>query len=449
MRFFPMPWLPTVTRLLLFLASTGLLSSEIRYVAASTQLVVATSQLSQLSMFDITLAYQLPVPSVVIDTQAAHTSAASLRELTSQQVDFAVDNVGLTDAQSAAHPTLAMFPIMATAVVPCYRLDALGSVKLALTSSVLADIFLGVITMWNDTRIAQSNPYTPLPGSLITVVVQAAPSGTSLAFAQALSNAWPAFNTTIGVTDDPDWSTVPFTSLRTGLGLNTVPSLVLAIDGSIGYAGQANAISAGVQVADMINVIGQRVTASAATVNAAATALGTQTTARWTQAVDLTNSDAPNAWPITAMSYAVLDLQYTPAAGCSSRYALVQFLLWYYSAGSQVVSTLLASRQAVPLPPIALSQMGIVSKIGSSILCNGSVIPPAIEPVVRLNSHGAQAVVIGAQLTAAYAAISNVTFQAQTQPDATVLVQMMASSVDLGFMVRTTTHSHTRLLPSP
>ena len=54
---------------------------------------------------------------------------------------------------------------------------------------------------------------------------------------------------------------------------------------------------------------------------------------------------------------------------------------------------------------------------------------------MRINSHGSQAVVIGAQLTSAYAAISNVTFQAQTQTDLTVLLQMMNSTVDLGFMV--------------
>ena len=149
-----------------------------------------------------------------------------------------------------------------------------------------------------------------------------------------------------------------------------MPSVVLAIDGSIGYAPQANAISAGVQQADMTNVLGQRVTASTATVNAAATDSGTNVPARSTQAVDLTNSAAPRAWPITAMSYAVLDLQYTPAAGCSSRNALVQFLLWYYGAGSTVVSTLLASRQAVPVPPIVLSEMGTVAAVGSLVHCN-------------------------------------------------------------------------------
>ena len=441
MRFRPLLSRPALARLLLSLSFCLLVSHVVDVssaAAAPTQLVVATSQMSQLSMSDITLSYQLPVPSVVITSQAAHTSAASLAELTSQQVDFAVDNVGLTAAQSAANPTLAIFPLLATAIVPCYRLDALGSVKLALTVPVLADIFLGAITWWNDSRIVAANPTAHLPNSSITVVLQGSPSGTTLVLTRALSTAWPAFNDTIGVTDDPDWFTMPYASSRTGLGLNTVPSVVLAIDGSIGYAPQANAISAGVNYADMITAQSQRVTATTATVNAAATDLGTRVPSRPTQPVDLTHSAAPNAWPITAMSYAMLDTDYTPAAGCSTRNALVQFLLWYYGAGSTVVSTLLASRQAAPVPPIVLSGMAIVSRVGSTIYCNGSVIPPATQPVVRINSHGAQAVVIGAQLTSAYASISNVTFQAQTQPDVTVLVQMMESTVDLGFMVRPT-----------
>ena len=447
MRYFLLQSQPAIVRLVLLLLPAVLLAVDVAFVAASTQLLMATNQMAQLSMSDITLSYQLPAPSVVITSQPAQTSAVSWAELTSEQVDFAVDNVGLTAAESAAHPTVSMFPLMASAVVPCYRLDALGGVKLTLSTTALAQILLGEISMWNDSRIVLTNSHAPLPNSSITVVLQGAPSGTTLTLTQALSKVWPAFNSTIGVTNNPNWSSLPYASSRTGLGLNTVPSVVLAVDGSIGYAAQANALSAGVNFANMVNANGQLVTATTATVNAAATDLGTQFPSRSTQALDLTNSAAPNAWPITAMSYAVLDTQYTPAAGCRTRNAIVQFLLWFYGAGSTVVTTLLASRQAVPVPPIVLSEMATVSKVGSSIHCNGTVIPPATQPIVRINSHGAQAVVIGAQLTSAYASVSNVTFQAVTEPDVTVLVQMMESTVDLGFMVRPTTRSHSPQLP--
>ena len=413
--------------------------------AASTQVQISmgTGQANHLSMSDVVLAYQLPMPSVVINSLPSRTPDQVLADVVSHQVDFAVTSRGLNASQAAAYSTLTMFPMMASAIVPVLRLDSIGtSVKLALTMPTLAQIFLGVVTWWNDSRIAVSNPLITLPNTTITVVLQPTPSCVTLGFTQALSEAWPAFNTTIGVTETTaGWTSLPYAASRSGLSMGLVPSVVLAVDGSIGFAAQANAMSAGVTMADLYNAVGARVTASAATVNAAATDLGTNVPPRTTLAVDLTNSDGGHAWPIAIMSYALLDTQYTPAAGCGNRHALVQFLLWYYGAGSTVVSTLLGSRGLVPVPPIVLTQMSLVSRAGSTIYCNGSVIPPDSQPVVRINSHGSQAVVIGAQLTSAYAAISNITFQAFTQTDLTVMQQVMDSTVDLGFLVRETTNS--------
>ena len=411
---------------------------------ATSRLSVATDHLSHLFISDMTLAYQLPQPSVAIFTRPAESSLANVAAVTQPKVDFAVDSSGLSASQVAAYPTLILFPALCSAVVGIYRLDLLlatttsPAVTFVLSAPLLAQVFTGNIRWWNDSRLAAVNPALQsmglqLPNATITVVLQDLPSAATIAFTAALSHAWPAFNASIGITDNPQWPTQNYAAFRTALGVNTVPSTVLAVDGSIGYAPQSEAILAGVQVADLVNRAGNRVSPSTSSVNAAATDLGTIIPALRTTAVDLTNSAKAAAWPITAMSYIMLDLQYGPAVGgCASRYALVQFLLWYYS--SSVVTALLASRQAVPVPPIVLSQMGVVSQVGTTIRCNGSVIPPATSPVVRINSHGAQAVIIGPQLTAAYAAVSNITFQAPTQTDATILAQMTASQVDLGFM---------------
>jgi ABC-type phosphate transport system substrate-binding protein len=428
--------LPTVLLAIVFLTFVGDIRAS---VSGATQLVALSSPISRLPLADVALAYQLPVPGVVIQVQSGGLAPPpNIGAVEGLTVDWSMEEVGLTAQQSAEWPNLILLPSMVSAVVPVYRLDGFtSSATFSLSRSTLAAIFLGEITSWNDSRIAASNgaAAASLPNVSITVVLANDQGGADLAFTTALSKFSSTFNQTVGTSARPIWQLTSYAAYKVAMGASSVPSDVLATDGSIGFAPQSIALAAGVNIAGLVNLAGYAVTATSASVQAAATDLGTNFPSQQTQHTDLTDSGKAAAWPITVMSYFMLDVDLSRGNDtCDNRNQTVQFLLWYYT--SSVVSSLFASRQAGVVPPIVLSELGLVAAITNGLLlCSGSKVPSATPTVMRTNSHGSQAVVIGAQLTSAYAAISPVQFVAETNTDVVVVEQMMQSSVDLGFMV--------------
>jgi phosphate transport system substrate-binding protein len=432
MTFLLLPILLLVTVLLTFIGDRRASAD------ALTQLVALSSPISKLALADVALAYQLPAPGVVIQVQSGMAPPPNIGAVEGLTVDWSMEEVGLTPQQSTEWPNLTLLPSMVSAVVPVYRLDGFtSSGSFFLSRSTLAAIFLGEITQWNDSRIAATNGAAAaiLPNISITVVLASDQGGVNLAFTTALSTFSSTFNQTVGASARPIWPSTSYAACKVALGASLVPSAVLATDGSIGFAPQSAALATGVKIAGMINLAGYAVTATSASVEAAATDLGTNFPSQHTQPTQLTDSGKAAAWPITVMSYFMLDVDLSRGNDtCNHRNQTVQFLVWFYT--SSVVSSLFASRQAAVVPPIVLSQLGLVAAITDGLLlCSGSKVSSATPTVMRTNSHGSQAVVIGAQLTSAYAAVSPVQFVAETNTDAVVVEQMMQTSVDLGFMV--------------
>ena len=132
-------------------------------------------------------------------------SGAGISDLQGQRVNFGESDLPLQTADISGLPsgtTALTIPISASAVVPAYNIPLTGSTTVAsglnFTGSILAQIFLGTITNWNDPQIAAINPGVTLPNHQIITVHRSDGSGTMFAFTDYLSQASSTWNSTVG-----------------------------------------------------------------------------------------------------------------------------------------------------------------------------------------------------------------------------------------------------------
>jgi phosphate transport system substrate-binding protein len=140
---------------------------------------------------------------------AAIGSGAGIAQITANTLDFGESDAPLTTAQYAKLPagtTLLTIPISASGVVPAYNLPNVTA-HLDFTGNVLAQIFLGQITQWNDPAIAALNPSVTLPAHAITVVHRSDGSGTMYAFTNYLSDANAQWKSQVGKGTSVNWPT--------------------------------------------------------------------------------------------------------------------------------------------------------------------------------------------------------------------------------------------------
>jgi phosphate transport system substrate-binding protein len=131
--------------------------------------------------------YQKKAPSVQINYQPIG-SGGGIRQITAQTVFFGATDGPMTNDQLQAAPSKILhFPTVLGAAVPVYNLPGVNA-ELKFTGPVLADIFLGKITKWNDPAIAKLTPGVTLPNTDITVVHRSDGSGTTYIWADYLAN---------------------------------------------------------------------------------------------------------------------------------------------------------------------------------------------------------------------------------------------------------------------
>ena len=136
-------------------------------------------------------------PDVRINYQSVG-SGAGIRQLTNRTVFFGATDGPMTDDQLLAAPGKVLhFPTVLGSVVPIYRVDGVSN-GLKFTGPVLAGIFMGTITKWNDPKIASSNPGVNLPATDITVVHRSDGSGTTFGFTDYLSTVSPDWAGRVG-----------------------------------------------------------------------------------------------------------------------------------------------------------------------------------------------------------------------------------------------------------
>ena len=157
-------------------------------------------------------------------------SGAGIRQVTAQTVFFGATDGPMTDEQLQAAPgKLLHFPTVLGAVVPEYNIPNV-SAELKFTGQMLADIFLGKITKWNDPAIAKLNAGVSLPATDITVVHRSDGSGTTYIWVDYLAKVSPEWKTKVGVGTSPNWP-----AGIGGKGNEGVAGLVRQTPGSLGY----------------------------------------------------------------------------------------------------------------------------------------------------------------------------------------------------------------------
>ena len=388
----------------------------------------------QLAMNDLTSAYILQQPSVSIVMTKVTLVPVVVSSITSELADFAMLSSELTTNQAVAYPTLQMYPTMANAIVPIYRLDALGvgAPQLVLSRPLLSQIYMGLVTWWNDSAITSLNPALTFPHQRITIVVPPANTATNKIFTTALSKFYPPFNASIGISNAPSWPTAAYYRTVVTSTVVAQAATVIAIDGSIGYCFLQAANQASVSVAAMINKAGSVVQANADSITFATVELGTAPRARTTSLMDLTDATGTSVWPICIMSFLLIDTSFSRST-CHVRAAVVEFWTWFYT--SSVAAGLLASRQYASVPAIMLTQLSVMQALSSVIQCRGAVALPAIPSTTR---------VMGAPISIAFLATlfansyqsedASIVWEVQQNTDQVITEQLVNSEVDIAFV---------------
>ncbi|WP_241544171.1 phosphate ABC transporter substrate-binding protein PstS, partial [Xanthomonas translucens] len=269
-------------------------------------------------------------------------SGGGIAQIKAGTVDFGSSDKPLDSAELAA-AGLGQFPSAIGGVVPVVNLDGMEAGKLKLTGAVLADIFLGKVTTWNDPAIVALNPGTPLPSTKINLVHRSDGSGTSFNFTNYLSKVSPEWKSKVG-----EGTSVQWPGGVGGKGNEGVASYVQQIKGSIGYVELAYALQNKMPYASMQNAAGNWVQPNADSFAAAAAS------ADWANAKDfnlvITNASGAQAWPITATNFMLMHKQPKDAARSK---ATLAFFKWAFEKGQPQANEL----HYVPLPPELVQQI--------------------------------------------------------------------------------------------
>jgi phosphate transport system substrate-binding protein len=233
-------------------------------------------------------------------------SGAGIKQIKAKTVDFGASDMPLQAAE-LNESGLFQFPAIMGGVVTVVNLEGITPGQLKLTGPLVADIYLGKITKWNDPAIAALNPGVKLPAEDITVVHRADSSGTSFLFTDYLSKTNADFKAKVGAGTAVKWVLGVG-----GKGNDGVAANVQRIKGAIGYVEWAYAKRNKMSHTQLKNRDGNFLQPDDDNFKAAAAG------AEWTKtpgfAVVLTDQTGKNAWPITGVSYILLHKQQENAA---------------------------------------------------------------------------------------------------------------------------------------
>src|ERR1051325_3596024 len=205
-------------------------------------------------------------PNIKIDYQSIG-SGGGIKQLKEQTVDFGASDSPMKDEDLKSAPgEILHVPTVLGAVVITYNLSGISE-PLKFSPEVIADIFLGKITKWDDPKIAADNAGVTLPAQNITVVHRSDGSGTSAVFTDYLSKVSPEWKDKVGTGTSPSWPVG-----NGGKGNEGVTGQVKSTQNTIGYVELAYAGQNNLPVAQIKNASGSFITPSIDSVTAAAAA---------------------------------------------------------------------------------------------------------------------------------------------------------------------------------
>ena len=277
--------------------------------------------------------YSKAHPGVEVN-YASIGSGGGIAQVTKGLVDFGASDMPMTDEMLSSSPVkLIHIPTVLGAVVPVFNVP--GVTELKFSGDVLADIYLGKISNWNDPRIAKDNSGAKLPDQKIIVVHRSDGSGTSFIWTDYLSKVSNDWKSGPGKGTALSWPTGVG-----GKGNEGVAGLVRQMPGAIGYVELIYALQNKIPFGEVKNAAGNWIKASIDSVTEAAASIK-QMPADYR--VSITNAPGANAYPISSFTYLLI-----PKDGKNqqNRAVLKDLLSWILKSGEREVSNL----SYAPLP---------------------------------------------------------------------------------------------------
>ena len=263
-------------------------------------------------------------PEVRINYQALG-SGAGIRQITERTVFFGATDGPMTPEQlQGAQGKILHLPTVLGAVVPVYNVPGVSQ-ELKFSGPVLANIYLGKITKWNDPALAGLNPGVSLPDADIVVAHRSDGSGTTYIWVDYLSKVSPEFKKVVGVGTAVKWPVGVAAAKNDG-----VAAIVKQTPGALGYVELIYALQTKSPFGLVQNMNGKTVKASIDSVTAAAAAAAKQMPADYR--VSITNAPGDNVYPVSSFTWMLF---YQEPKDKSQARAMIEFMKWALNDGQK------------------------------------------------------------------------------------------------------------------
>ncbi len=256
-------------------------------------------------------------------------SGGGISQIKAKTIDFGASDMPL-EPEELEKAGLVQFPTVIGGVIPVVNLEGVKPGEIKLSGRVLADIYLGKITKWNDPEIANLNEGVKLPDKHISVVHRSDASGSTFTFSNYLSKVSPEWKQAVGTGVSVSWP-----AGMGGKGNEGVAAYIQNFSGSIGYVQYAYVLQNNMTYTMMQNREGQFVKPDAKNFQAAAA------DADWANSKDfyivLTDQPGKDTWPISGATFILMHkVQKDP----KTAKLVLDFFTWAYQSGGKLASEL-------------------------------------------------------------------------------------------------------------
>jgi phosphate transport system substrate-binding protein len=300
-------------------------------------------------------AYKSQYSQVTIST-AGTGSGTGISDAAAGTVDIGASDAYLSSGQMAKSPNLENIPLAISAQQINYNLPGVKNLKL--NGAVLAGIYGGAITAWNNSAIKALNPGVTLPSTKIIPIKRSDSSGDTFLFTSYLSSQVPQWKSSIG-----EGTTVAWPNVSAELGEKGNSGMVTgckANPGCIAYIGisyESKTSAAGLGQAELANGAGSYAAPTASSVSAAANSFVSKTPASGT--ISMINSSASGAYPIVNYEYGIVS---TSQSSATKTQTLKAFLHWAITTGNGSTYLSKVNFQALPSSVVSISD-ALIAKI--------------------------------------------------------------------------------------
>ncbi len=271
-------------------------------------------------------------------------SSGGIRQIRAKTVAFGASDAPVK-GEELDRDGMVQFPAIIGGTVPVFNIEGIKPGELRVTGPVLADMFLGNITKWNDPKLAALNPGKNLPDLAITIVHRADGSGTTYNWTDYLTAVSKDWADKVGKGAAVKW---PAASSVGGKGNEGVAANVTRVKGALGYVEYAYVKKNNIPFLQLQNADGKYVSPDDLTFSAAAA--GADWNSMPGMGISMVNAKGATSWPVTTASFI---LMYKEPANKAESAEVLKFFDWAFKNGKQMAADL----DYVPLPDAVTSQI--------------------------------------------------------------------------------------------